>query len=364
MSAEVATSPGSVEELSADSARELTDQIRTAVVRTIDVLGEVDDLIARAFEGRAWLALGHKSWEAYCAAEFGHARLWQSVAERQATTLRLREAGLSLRAAAAVLGVSGETVRRDEREAQEPAPVSTVSDEAVDTSTGLDGRRRPAHRQDSEQVRRRTAQVVALRSQGSTQVEIASELGVAQSTVSAYLSAAAARGALDPSSLLGIPEPDEAPVEEVAPGPGAVPSRGQALLAEARTRASALVTHAAALRDSVVDVDEWTTDPLLAADVADAVAQPLLEAAGALAYVLAHLDVGAVASTAPASAHVHVARARRVRQIAGAVAAGHSPTDVAEEFGIAVETVAGVLREVAGLPPDRRGPFEGGTAAS
>jgi DNA-binding CsgD family transcriptional regulator len=347
--------------LSEDAARELTAQIRSAVVRTIDVLGEVDALVARAYEGRAWLALGHASWDAYCTEEFSGARLWASVDERQAATLRLRDAGLSLRAAAAVLGVSDATVRRDELQLREGSGVSTASDVAVDTVAGVDGRSRPARRLPTQETRRRSAEVVAMRSRGCTQVEIAERLGIAQSTVSAYLSAATARGELDPTVLFGIPErEDAAPAEHPADeAPGR--SRSGGLLIEATSRAGALATHARSLREVVVDADEWTSDPLLAADAADAVGDPVAQAAGDLVYVLAHLDVQPAFVHTPADARVHVVRSRRVRDVAVALAAGTPPAQVAEDLGVDAAAVAGIARRIAGLPADRRPAGTGGS---
>ena len=351
MNADTAVPAPSSELLGEEAARELTHQIRGAVVRTIEVLGEVDDLVARAYAGRAWVALGFASWEAYCAHELSGTRLWQAVSDRQATTLRLRGAGLSERAVAAVLGVGAATVHRD------LVAASTASVGAVDRSTGLDGRTRPAVRQDSEQARRRMTKVLELRAQGCTQTQIAERLGVAQSTVSAHLSAAAARGALDPSSLLGVPAGESSPNGDVFDDvlvPALAPSRAHGLLTEAVARSHALAGHAGALREVVVDADEWTSDPLLAADVADAVAGSLVQAAGDLAYVLAHLDAAAPVCDAPESAHVHVARARRVREIAEAVEAGTATEAVASRLGIAVDVVAEVVRQVTALPQDRR----------
>jgi DNA-binding CsgD family transcriptional regulator len=341
-----------------DSARELTEQIRACVVRTIDVLGEIDALVVRAYEGRAWVVLGHDSWEAYCAAEFSDSRLWQSVAQRQAATLRLREAGLSERAVAAVLGVGKGTVGRDVES------VSTAPTGAVDTAVGLDGRERPARRQDSAQVRRRSATVVALRSQGCTQVEIAAQLGIAQSTVSTCLAMATARGELDPVAVLGVPEP-RPPVDDTSVETSTVPapSRAGALIAEAAARAAALSTHVRALRETVVDADEWTSDVLLAADVADVVSTPLAEVAGELEYVLAHLDESPSRLHVPPSARSHVLRARRVRQIARALASGQSTPQVAAGLGIDVDVVVRVDSEVAALPADRR-PGAGGHQVS
>jgi hypothetical protein len=149
-------------------------------------------------------------------------------------------------------------------------------------------------------VRRRTERVVALRAQGCTQTQIAERLGVAQSAVSASLSAAAARGALDPSSLLGIPAPAATAHENVTAQP--TRSRASGLVREAQVRATAIAGHVRVLREAVVDADESTSDPLLAADVADAAAGPLAEAAGVLGYILAHLDATASVVATPANA--------------------------------------------------------------
>jgi hypothetical protein len=53
--------------LTAGEARRLTGQIR-------DALALADDLLARAYAGRAWEVLGHRSFEAYCAAELPELR--------------------------------------------------------------------------------------------------------------------------------------------------------------------------------------------------------------------------------------------------------------------------------------------------
>ena len=49
-------------------ARALTDRIRIAVEGTWL-------LIQEAYTSRAWAALGYETWDTYCAAEFGTARL-------------------------------------------------------------------------------------------------------------------------------------------------------------------------------------------------------------------------------------------------------------------------------------------------
>ena len=50
-------------EMTAASARDLTDRIKTAA----DNLAEI---LYQAHEGKAWKALGYQSWQAYCTAEF------------------------------------------------------------------------------------------------------------------------------------------------------------------------------------------------------------------------------------------------------------------------------------------------------
>lgn len=91
-----------------EEARDLTDRIRTAV-------GVSWELIVRAYTGRAWAALGHSTWDAYTAAEFGSLRLRLPSEERQEIVASLREAGLSQRAIAAAIDVSAPTVRDDLR---------------------------------------------------------------------------------------------------------------------------------------------------------------------------------------------------------------------------------------------------------
>jgi len=92
--------------LGAGEARARLDRVRGA-------LGLVwDDLVA-LYEGRAWLALGHASWEALCDAELGGARVPASRLERREAVRQLRGAGMSTRAIGTALGASEATVRRD-----------------------------------------------------------------------------------------------------------------------------------------------------------------------------------------------------------------------------------------------------------
>lgn len=119
--------------LTADEARALTGEIRQR-------LDGLLPLIKRAFEGRADVALGYESWQAYCAAELNDVRV--PLADRPAMVAELRAAGMSQRAIGSALGLSQPTVNRELRRA-------TDSDESVgrpERITSLDGRERPATR--------------------------------------------------------------------------------------------------------------------------------------------------------------------------------------------------------------------------
>lgn len=92
--------------MDAAEARAITDQIKIAVEA-------VWHLITRAYQERAWAALGYTSWDDYCTREFGTSRLRLPREERAEVVSSLRDAGLSIRAIAAATGDSRETIRRE-----------------------------------------------------------------------------------------------------------------------------------------------------------------------------------------------------------------------------------------------------------
>lgn len=94
------------EPLSPSAARDITDQISAG-------LEAMWHLIAKAYQGRAWLALGYESWDDYCTREFGTARLRLPREDRQEVVASLRESGMSTRAIAAATGQSEGNVRND-----------------------------------------------------------------------------------------------------------------------------------------------------------------------------------------------------------------------------------------------------------
>lgn len=108
-------------EMSEAAAREVTDLIQ----RTGSILwGQ----IVRAFQGRAWVALGYLSWDEYCDAEFDGARIKLPREERTMVVGSLADAGMSTRAIAAATGLGHGTVARTLAEA--PVPNGTPEPEA------------------------------------------------------------------------------------------------------------------------------------------------------------------------------------------------------------------------------------------
>ncbi|KWW42536.1 hypothetical protein AU359_00426 [Micrococcus luteus] len=99
-------SPSSRVAMTADAARDLTDQIKTG-------MESVYHLIRAAYRGRAWQALGFGSWDEYVTREFGDLHLRPPLEYRQDVVLSLRDAGMSTRAIASATQLSKDTVRRE-----------------------------------------------------------------------------------------------------------------------------------------------------------------------------------------------------------------------------------------------------------
>jgi len=111
-------------------ARRLTRQLRKALSLSLDLLIE-------AFEGRAWEALGHPTWEEYCTRELPELGLLargMAIPARREAVASLRARSMSVRAIGAGLGLGVGTVHRD----------LAAADVALATVTSLDGRARPA----------------------------------------------------------------------------------------------------------------------------------------------------------------------------------------------------------------------------
>lgn len=116
-----------IHELDELEARSLTDRI----VHSTTLAAQ---LVAEAWQGRAWKALGYKSWESYADAELP--MLGSNSSNRHVLLVGLRNVGMSTRAISAVTGLGVGTVHRH---------TSGVPDGTPDEmTTGTDGKQYPS----------------------------------------------------------------------------------------------------------------------------------------------------------------------------------------------------------------------------
>lgn len=120
------------------TAEARAERIRLGIVQFAQLLRDIAD----AFHQRDWAVLGYKTWDAYVAGEFGEARLHLDPSRRRQAVADLREAGLSIRAVAAALGVATGTVELDMKRVHQ---VSQDRDTSAEV-TGVDGKRYAATR--------------------------------------------------------------------------------------------------------------------------------------------------------------------------------------------------------------------------
>lgn len=168
-------------------ARRLTAQLREALAGALQLLAE-------AFDGRAWEVLDYASWDAYCAAELPElAQLRLPLEQRRATVSALRGSGMSVRAIATPLGLSVGTVHAD---------LKAAGDQLA-TVTSLDGRARPAMTEGSSAARPRLTNVaravLVVREAGAAGVtvhQLGKRLRLNQCATSALLSRLARDGRL------------------------------------------------------------------------------------------------------------------------------------------------------------------------
>lgn len=95
--------------LTFDEAHSLTKELKQG-------LENVWDLIARAYEGRAWEAMNYSAWEDYVAKEFDDVRIPKGK-ERKEIVAALRKS-MSIRAIASATGLSNQTVQKELKSAK------------------------------------------------------------------------------------------------------------------------------------------------------------------------------------------------------------------------------------------------------
>jgi hypothetical protein len=147
--ADLHCSDGALSEMDADSdvgffsmspasAEQVTVQIRT-------VLDRGWDYIALAYKGRAFVALGYPTWDAYVDARFGDFRIAVPREHRQQAVAALAGVRMSVRAIASLLGVGVGTVHR-EMMSLPGVPDGTPDGQDQSSTLGLDGKQYPRRR--------------------------------------------------------------------------------------------------------------------------------------------------------------------------------------------------------------------------
>lgn len=147
--ADLHTADGALADLDADSdvgffsmspasAEQVTLQIRT-------VLDRGWDYIALAYKGRAFVALGYPTWDAYVDARFGDFRIAVPREHRQQAVAALAGVRMSVRAIASLLGVGVGTVHR-EMMLLSGVPDGTPDQEDQSPTLGMDGKQYPRRR--------------------------------------------------------------------------------------------------------------------------------------------------------------------------------------------------------------------------
>lgn len=119
------------------------DEARSRLARVRAHVDQAAADLTALYAGRAWLALGHDSWESLCDAELGGVRIALPRSERREVHAEMREAGLSIPAIAAATGVSVGTVHADLSNLKGPERI-----------VGTDGVSRPARVTTTEKVER------------------------------------------------------------------------------------------------------------------------------------------------------------------------------------------------------------------
>lgn len=141
-------------------ARAHTERMRSSEV-------EPWELLADLHQRRGWEALCYRTWEDYCAHEFGPDRSALVRGNRRGAVIALHHAGMSFRGIAAALGMGYGTVARD-------VSMATVGEALADEDSG-----RPLSAQTLAAISRRDA-IRELAAQGMTRQQVAEMLGISR----------------------------------------------------------------------------------------------------------------------------------------------------------------------------------------
>lgn len=177
-----------------EQAEQLVGDIQEQLYETAKSQKRLHDLIAQAFTGRAWIALGYPAgligWNQLCQDRFTADAVRMTVQQRTNLILSFQDDPISNRSLAAALGVSDRTVGRAlKKNAKSPKGAAAKPKPVV----GADGKRHsvpeltPAERLELDAKIHDMNLPVEEGGQGMTQQEIAARLDLAQSTICASI---------------------------------------------------------------------------------------------------------------------------------------------------------------------------------
>jgi hypothetical protein len=129
--------------LTTAEAERLTTRIGLKLGILADTYESVMPLIREAIDRNAHIALGYPSFGAYAAGRFSDSLSRLGVDMRRDVVKELTAAGMSTRAIAPIVGVSKDTVNRDQAAVSHETPSSedaAVTEITPDSVTGIDGK--------------------------------------------------------------------------------------------------------------------------------------------------------------------------------------------------------------------------------
>ena len=177
-----------------EQAEQLVGDIQEQLYETAKSQKRLHDLIAQAYDGRAWIALGYPAgligWNRMCQDRFTADAVRMTVQQRTNLILSFQDDPISNVALAAALGVSDRTVGRALKKNKKSPKGAAAKPKPV---VGADGKRysvpelTPAERLELDAKIHDMNLPVEEGGQGMTQQEIAAKLDMAQSTICASI---------------------------------------------------------------------------------------------------------------------------------------------------------------------------------
>ncbi len=183
-----------------EEAEAKTEELKVKLLHALEAQYELIQTAQEVFSGHIWVALGYaegmKGWQAYCADNFTQEQIRITGSKRNDLILGFDPTKISNRGIAALLGVGKDTVNR-----------AVVNREKPKAIVGADGKKYSVNDLSPRERQELDGRIYDMNKiQGLTQVQIAEQLGLSQSTVSASITREHARRMSE--GLLAADAPD------------------------------------------------------------------------------------------------------------------------------------------------------------